>query len=167
MRYCIAIVLAACWLSNCSFAKTFTVATDGDFRTIQEAIAAAPEKSTERTILHIKPGKYQGPIVVPKNKPFITFEGEDAATTTLTYSKNVYEPIPAGIDKFNPCLQIQGDNFRASNITIENTSGDHGQALALRIDSDRVVFTHCRLLGWQDTVMVNNGRQYFADCYVE
>jgi pectinesterase len=94
-------------------------------------------------------------------------EGEDAATTIITYDKNVNDPIPAGIDKFNPAVHVVADNFRARKLTFQNTSGDHGQALALRIDSDRVVLTDCRLLGWQDTLMVNNGRQYFKDCHIE
>lgn len=59
------------------------------------------------------------------------------------------------------------DDFRAENLTMENTSGDHGQALALRVDGDRAVFNHCRLLGWQDTLMVKNARQYFTNCYIE
>ncbi|MGN6727771.1 MAG: pectinesterase family protein, partial [Tepidisphaeraceae bacterium] len=51
--------------------KTITVAGDGsaDFRTIQEAIAAVPDHSTERTIIHVKAGTYSGQIVIPKEKP--------------------------------------------------------------------------------------------------
>ena len=62
---------------------------------------------------------------------------------------------------------VLGDDFRAENITFQNTSGDHGQALALRVDGDRASFKNCRMLGWQDTLMMNQGRQYFADCYIE
>jgi hypothetical protein len=62
---------------------------------------------------------------------------------------------------------VLGDDFRADKITFENTSGDHGQALSLRVDGDRAVFNTCRILGWQDTLMINNGRQYFTNCYVE
>jgi pectinesterase len=58
---------------------------------------------------------------------------------------------------------ILADDFCAGNITFQNTSGDHGQALALRVDGDREVFKHCRLLGWQDTLLVNNGRHYFSN----
>jgi pectinesterase len=64
-------------------------------------------------------------------------------------------------------VQILADDFpRAENLTFENTSGNHGQALALRADGDRAVFKNCRIVGWQDTLMINNGRQYFADCYI-
>lgn len=155
-------VLLACCRAWMAEAKMITVAGDGsgDFKTLQEAIAAAPDKSPQRTIIHLKPGTYQGPVVVPRIKPNITFEGDDADKTIITYDKNVYDPLPAGIDKFNPTVHVLADNFRATALTIQNTAGDHGKALAARIDSDRVVLRACRLLGWQDTLMLNNGRQY-------
>jgi pectinesterase len=73
---------------------------------------------------------------------------------------------PAPIHK-GTALVVLADDFRADRITFRNTSGDHGQALALRIDGDRAVVTNSRLLGWQDTVMLNNGRHYFRDTYIE
>lgn len=156
-------------LNLSAVAKTITVASDGsgEYKTLQEAIAAAPDHRAEDTNIHIKPGTYTGPFVIPKDKPKLRFVGDDAKTTVLTYDKNVFEPIPPGIDKFNPGLNVRADDFSAENITIQNTSGDHGQALAVRVDSDRATFKHCRLLGWQDTLMVNNGRQYFRECYIE
>jgi pectinesterase len=148
--------------------KTITVAANGggDFKTLQEAISAAPEKTPDRTTIHIKSGVYHGPFVIPKNKPNLFLQGQDIEKTILTYDKNVYDPIPAGIDKFNPGLGVQADGFRAENLTIENTSGDHGQALALRMDGNKGVVTHCHIIAWQDTLMVNNGRDYFKDCYI-
>ena len=61
---------------------------------------------------------------------------------------------------------VLGDDFSAENITFQNTSGDHGQALALRSDGDRAVFNHCRMLGWQDTLRVDDGRDYFTNCFI-
>ena len=149
--------------------KTITVAADGrgDFKTLQEAIAAVPERSPVRTTLHIKAGTYEGPVVVPISKAQVTFEGDDAQTTIITWDRNVKDAIPEGADRTNPGVHILGDGFRAENITFRNTSGDRGQGLAVRIDADRVFFKNCRLLGWQDTLMANSGRQYFQDCYIE
>lgn len=145
------------------------VAADGsgNYKTVQEAIAAAPENSAAPIVIHIKPGKYEGNVIVPKNKPNVVFEGEGTEKTILSWDRNVNDPAPAGAGQFNPGVLIQAENFRAANLTIENTSGDHGQALAVRVDSDRAHFENCRLLGWQDTLMVNNGRQYFKKCYIE
>jgi len=145
------------------------VAADGSgrFKSLAEAVAASPDNSAESVVIRIKPGIYQGPVIVPKSKPRLVFQGEDAARTTITYALNVNDPIPPGSDKFNPGVQILADDFRAENITFENTSGDHGQALALRVDGDRSVFRKCRMLGWQDTLMINNGRHYFENCHIE
>lgn len=149
--------------------KTVVVAQDGtgDVRTVQEAVAAVPDYAQEETVIRIKAGTYQGPILVPKSKTHVTFEGEGVEKTILTWDRNVQDPIPPGWDKFNPGVHVLGEDFRAWHLTIQNTSGDHGQALALRIDSDRAAVTNCRILGWQDTLMVNNGRQYFRECHIE
>ena len=167
MRYVfVSVILLMCG-SLCR-AGSITVAADGsgDFKTIQEAIAAAPEKSSDRIVIHVKPGTYAGPFVVPQAKPNITLQGDAAAPTLLTWDRNVRDPIPPGNDGCNPGWQVKGDNFIASQITIENTSGDHGQALAVRVDSDRAIFVNCRIIGWQDTLMINNGRDYFQNCYI-
>jgi pectinesterase len=157
--------------SSAAMAKNITVAPDGtgNFKTIQDAIASIPEHNTDGTngtVIHIKPGTYQGPITVPADKRDITFDGEGETKTILTFNLNQQDPISAGV---NPRYRgtgvvILGNDFHASNLTFQNTSGDHGQALALRIDGDRATIDHCKLIGWQDTLMLNNGRQYFHDC---
>lgn len=149
--------------------KTLIVAADGsgDYKTVQEAVAAAPENSASRVIIRIKPGKYEEQIIVGRNKPNITLQGEGVEKTILSWNRSVYDPIPEGADKFNPGLFVAANDFHASDLTIENTSGDRGQALAARVDGDRARFENCHLLGWQDTLMVNNGRQYFKNCTIE
>ncbi len=151
--------------------KTIVVAGDGsgDFKTVQEAIASVSDYSAARTIIHLKPGVYQGQIVLPKSKPNVTFEGELLEKTVLTFALNTNEPNPPEVNQQykGTGVVILSDGFRAEKVTFQNTSGDHGQALALRIDGDRAIVKDCRLLGWQDTLMVNNGRQYFTNCYIE
>jgi pectinesterase len=61
---------------------------------------------------------------------------------------------------------IDADDFTAENVTFENSAGPVGQALAIRIEGDRVAFRNCRFLGWQDTVLANRGRQYFTNCFI-
>src|SRR5262249_18233515 len=132
-----------------------TVAADGsgDFKTIQEALASVPEESTNHSIIHIKPGIYTGPFMVNKSKRHVHLIGEDRDKTILTWPFNVNEPQTNNNYQFNPGVVVVGDDFYADNLTIENTSGDHGQALALRVDNDRAVFNNCRITGWQDTLM--------------
>jgi pectinesterase len=151
--------------------RQIVVAPDGsgDHRTVQEAFAAVPDHSPERTVILLKPGVYDGQKILPREKKNVTLQGEAAATTILTWHVNTNEEQPAGTDPRykGTALVVLADDFRADRLTFRNTSGDHGQALALRIDGDRAVVTNSRLLGWQDTVMLNNGRHYFHDTYIE
>jgi pectinesterase len=141
----------------------------GTHTTVQAAIAAAPDDGTNGFTILVKPGVYQGQFMIPKNKRHVRIIGEanEAANTVLTWPFNVNEPQPGLTYQFNPGAVVAAADFCAENLTIQNTSGDHGQALALRVDADRAVFKHCRMLGWQDTLLVNNGRQYFTNCYIE
>ena len=140
----------------------------GTQTTVQGAIAAAPDNGTNWFTILLKPGKYEGQIVVPKSKRKLHIVGEEWENTMLTYALNVTETNAETDARFKGTgVIVLADDFRAENVTFENTSGDHGQALALRVDGDRTIFDHCRLLGWQDTLMINNGRDYFTNCYVE
>ena len=64
---------------------------------------------------------------------------------------------------------IFGEGFIAKNITFENSAGPVGQAVAVRIESDKVAFENCRFLGDQDTLYPHgkNSRQYYRNCYIE
>jgi pectinesterase len=148
-----------------------TVAPDGsgDFKTVQAAVDAVPENNTSRVTIQIKPGTYKERITVPATKPFVTLRADDAATTVLTFDLSATDPGPDGkpLGTFGSySTMIAGHDFIAENITFENSSGNHGQALAMAATGDRLVFRKCRFLGWQDTLYANGGRQYYADCYI-
>jgi pectinesterase len=140
----------------------------GTYTNIQSAIAAAPDNGTNWFTILVKPGVYQGQFMIPKTKRFIRIIGEEMENTVLSWPYNVFDRKGMGITtyQFDPGMVVTANDFCAENLTIKNTSGDHGQALALRVDADRAVFKHCRILGWQDTLLVNNGRQYFTNCYI-
>jgi pectinesterase len=147
------------------------VAADGtgQFKTVQAAVDTAPDDNSKPYVIFIKPGVYQGLVVVPRAKRFIHFVGEDPETTVLTYHLNAGQLGPDGkpIGTFKTAsTQIAGDDFQAENITFENNWGIGIQALAIKITGDRSVFRNCWFLGWQDTLLINAGRQYFAGCYI-
>jgi pectinesterase len=143
----------------------------GQFRTVQEAVMSVPAGTPEQpVVIHIKPGVYKELIYVQREKRCFRFVGEDAATTVLTFDLQAnltgLDGKPIGTFR-TPSTVIDADDFVAENITFENSAGPVGQALAIRVDGDRAVFRKCRFLGWQDTVFLNRGRQYFEDCYIE
>src|SRR5215210_4511304 len=149
------------------------VAADGSakYRTVQEAVMAVPAGTAESpVVIRIRPGTYKELVYVQREKRFFHLVGEDAAKTIITYDLNAnikgVDGKPIGTFR-TPSVQIDADDFTAENITFENSAGPVGQALAVRVDGDRVVFRNCRFLGWQDTIFINRGRQYFENCYVE
>jgi pectinesterase len=149
------------------------VAADGSaqYKTVQEAINATPQTASAANpvVIHIKPGVYKELIYVQREKRWVHLVGEDAEKTVLTYNLNANLLGPDGkiIGTFRtPSTYIDADEFTAENITFENSAGPVGQALAIRIDGDRVVFRNCRFLGWQDTILADRGRHYFENCYI-
>ena len=154
-------------------AANATVAADGSgtYRTVQEAIDAVPQNTSasNRWTILVKAGTYRGRVYVQREKRFVTLLGEDAGRTVITYNLNATIPGEDGrpIGTFRtPTVTIDADDFTAENLTFENSAGPVGQALALRVDGDRLVIRRSRFLGWQDTIFLNRGRHYFEDCYV-
>jgi len=146
------------------------VAADGSGTqtNLQSAIEAAPENGSRPFVIFIKRGTYQGQIIVPKEKKKLRLVGEDTEKTIITYALNQNEPAEGVPDKLKGnAMVILGDDFRADHITFQNTSGDHGQAQALHTLGDRELFNDCRILGWQDTLRTDGGRDYFTNCYLE
>src|SRR5580704_17025784 len=148
------------------------VAADGSarFKSVQEAVMSVPSGSRDNpVIIHIAPGTYHELIYIQREKRFFKLVGDNATNTVLSY--NLYAGItnaegkPIGTFK-TPSTTIDADDFSAENITFENAAGPVGQALAIRVDGDRAAFRNCRFLGWQDTILLNRGRQYFENCYI-
>lgn len=148
------------------------VAQDGTahFKSVQAAIMSVPSGSRANpVIIHIAPGTYKELIYIQREKSFFRLIGENPTNTILSF--DLYAGItnaegkPIGTFK-TPSTTIDADDFTAENLTFENSAGPVGQALAIRVDGDRAAFRNCRFLGWQDTILINRGRQYFENCYV-
>jgi pectinesterase len=171
--WCLVAVLALGCVNATAAAQTeLVVATDGSakYKTVQEAIMAVPAGSLANpVVIRIKPGRYREVIYVQREKRFFRLVGEDAARTIITFDLHAnltgHDGKPIGTFR-TPTATIDADDFMAENITFENSAGPVGQALAIRVDGDRAIFRRCRFLGWQDTVFLNRGRQYFEDCYI-
>jgi pectinesterase len=171
-------LVALFWLGSARAAEPapdVIVAADGSGRytSLQEAISAAPMRTGQndaRWVILVKPGTYRERIYVQRERGNILVRGTDAETTIVTFDlhANLVGPDGKPIGTFRtPTLQIDGDGMIWENITLANSAGPVAQALALRADGDRLVFRNCRFLGWQDTILVNRGRHYFENCYIE
>ena len=143
----------------------------GDFRTIQEAIDACPDfRKWGRIVILVRKGVYHEKVIVPNSKRNVTLLGEEG--TVLTYGDwaqkltRFHEEVGTS---GSATLFVFAPDFRAENLTIVNSAGPIGQAVACMISADRVSFKNCRFLGHQDTVYTfgMGDRIYFSDCYIE
>jgi PelA/Pel-15E family pectate lyase len=146
--------------------RQIVVAADGsgDFKTVQEAVDGVPENNSQPIVIQIKPGVYKEQVRVSAGKRYLTFRGEDPRKTVLTFHISAQE---AGNTRLAFSTYVNADDFRAENLTFENSFGTGSQAVALFVDADRASFENCRFLGWQDTLFVNGSRHLFKDCYIE
>ncbi|MFP3394433.1 pectinesterase family protein, partial [Brevibacillus sp. SIMBA_076] len=58
---------------------------NGSFRTVQSAIDAIPANNQQPTTIFLKNGVYKEKILLPQNKPYVSFIGENQYKTILTY----------------------------------------------------------------------------------
>ena len=152
----------------------FVVAKDGsgDFQNVQEAIMAVPDFRKNVTTIYIKNGIYKEKLILPASKTNVRFIGEDVEKTVLTHDDYASKKNRFGEEMGttgSTSFYVFGDDFKAENITFENSAGPVGQAVAVRIDGDRVMFENCRFLGFQDTLYPHGkeSRQYYKNCYIE
>ena len=168
------------WAQSVTYPTSFTVAQDGSgqFRTIQEAVNAVRDLSQQRVTIFIKKGIYHEKLVIPSWKTMISLVGESRDSTIISYNDYSGKPNPGGKDAFGKdkfttytsyTVLVDGNDFTAENLTIENTAGRVGQAVALHAEGDRCVVKNCKLLGNQDTLYAatENSHQYYLNCWIE
>ncbi|SNR31165.1 pectinesterase [Maribacter sedimenticola] len=145
---------------------------NGDFTTIQEAIDHIPHFRKNETAVYINKGIYKEKLVLPVSKTNVTFIGDKDGEVRITYNDHAKTLNRYGEEvgtTGSTSFFIFANNFKARNITFENNAEAIAQAVAVRIDGDKVIFENCRFIGNQDTLYLHgkNSRQYFKDCYIE
>lgn len=189
MRYFKRIMLLIiCWMmpwggqlfAQVTILKEVTVAQDGtgNFKTIQEAVNAVRDLGEARVKIFIKKGSYNEKLVVPSWKTNISLIGEDKENTIITNNDYSGKAYPNGNDAFGKdkfstftsyTVLIQGNGTEIENLTIVNSAGPVGQAVALHVEGDRFAIKNSKLLGFQDTLYAASAqsRQFYKDCYIE
>jgi len=170
---CILIILIISFsLSKASDKLVVIVAADGsgDFTSIQSAIDATKAFPDERMTILVKNGIYTEKVKVHNCNDKLTIRGEDAMNTIIRFDDH-FNKINRGRNStfHTATLLVQGNGFIAENLSIENTAGPVGQAIALAVEADRCVFRNCRIIGDQDALYAagENCRQYYQECYIE
>nr|CAB3478543.1 unnamed protein product [Digitaria exilis] len=142
------------------------VAQDGSgkYRTVKEAVDAAPEGGKTRYVIYVKKGVYKENVEVGKKKRELMIVGDGMDATVITGSLNVVD----GATTFNSAtLAVAGDGIILQDLRVENTAGAaKHQAVALRVSADRAVAYRCRIDGYQDTLYAHALRHLYRECFV-
>ncbi len=143
------------------------VAADGsaDYSSIQEAINAMPSNSTTRSLILVKCGTYHEKIVVGIDKKSISLIGENVDDVVIEHDDYAGKNGLSSAESYT--LLVGGDDFYMENVTVRNTAGKVGQALAINTEGDRGVYKNCEFYGFQDTYYAHKKRQYNYKCYIE
>lgn len=146
----------------------------GEFANVQDAINAVHDFRKETTTIFIRRGVYKEKLILPATKTNVRMIGESVDEVILTY-----DDFASKLNRFGENIGtsgsasffIHGEGFTAENITFENSAGPVGQAVAVRVASDKVKFINCKFLGFQDTLYTwgygASSRQYYKNCYIE
>jgi len=152
-------------------ANSFVVAQDGsgDFTGIQDAIDATKSFPPEPITIRIKNGLYREKVRVPSWNTRLSLVGEDVDKTRIVWD-DYFDKIDRGRNStfFTYTLKVEADDFRAANLTVENTAGPVGQAVAIHVEGNRCRFSHCKFLGDQDTAYLagEDSYQLFENCTI-
>ncbi|MFD7819152.1 pectinesterase family protein [Streptomyces sp. NPDC059785] len=159
------------WAFNTVGATTVAKDGSGQYTTVQAAVDAVGTGNSSRVTITIAPGTYREQVNIPSNKPYITLQGTGGspADVVIVNNRNAGDYGTSG----SATVVAQGAEFQATNLTLsndfdENTSDTGDQALALYLNADRARLTNVRLLGDQDTFLVNDAaRVYVKSSYIE
>ena len=141
----------------------------GNYTSIQAAINDSKAFPYERITIFIKAGTYSEKVKIHEWNPNISLIGESKENTIITFD-DYFKKTNLGINStfYTYTLLVEANDVLLQNLTIENSSGDVGQAVALSVFSDRVAVINCRILGNQDTLYASGkGCQYYKNCYIE
>lgn len=142
----------------------------GDFISIQEAIYASKAFPYKRVIINIKNGTYNEKVHIYSWNTYVSLIGESKENTIITFD-DYFDKINLGRNStfHTSTVLVEGNDFIAKNLTIQNSSGEVGQAVALSVNANRAYFENCNFLGFQDTVYTagEGFKQYFKNCYIE
>ena len=175
----------------------------GDYLTVQEAIMAVPDYNNQELRILISPGIYKEKLVIPESKTHVTLIARTEGEAVITYDDYASKQSPLTHRNLgtsgSASVYVYASDFEAQGIVFENSASNAtwaaerkgvGQAVAMLVAGDRVVFRRCKFLGHQDTLYAfgrksdpktaeaqegaktqripanMQSRQYYEDCYI-
>ena len=155
------------------------------YKTLQQALDAAPDDSRTVWTIALHNGRYYEKIDV--TKPNIRLIGESRDATVLTFDAFAGQTKPNSPATWTTAgcasITVRAANFSATRMTIQNgydflandsiaandpkrVNDPQAVALMMARGSDRAHFSDVTVNGHQDTLFVDAGRSYFKNCTV-
>lgn len=147
----------------------------GDFTDIQSAIYSVRDFYESPVQIFIKNGTYHEKVLIPTWKPFIHLVGESKDSTIIDfddYSGLARSDSFRKIDKISTynsyTMLVQSNEVKIENLTISNSAGPVGQAVALHLEGNHIQVINCVISGWQDTFFLGKEGtlNYIKDCTI-
>ncbi|WCJ42713.1 Plant invertase/pectin methylesterase inhibitor superfamily [Euphorbia peplus] len=166
--FLILLVVACCHPSDCIPTLTPNVTVDinggGDYKEINQSIADAPTNSLHRYVIYIRHGIYREIVRVPKEKSNITVFGDGIELTVISGKRSNHSGYST---EKSATLAVYGSGFLAMKLTVENIAGpENEQAVAVLLASKWLAFYQVMIKGYQDSLYVKNGPQFYRECYI-
>lgn len=145
------------------------VAADGsgDCTTLYDAFEQIRVFMDYTVTIRLLKGIYYEKVTLPAWLTNVEIVGEDADSTIITWDDHASRKNMGTFRTHT--MRIDGNDITLRNLTIANTAGRVGQAVALHTEGDRIRLFNCRLLGNQDTFYTGGegNRLYLENCYIE
>lgn len=96
--------------------------------------------------------------------------GENKEITTITHDNYIYNIDRDSNSTVHTYTLLKDGNYYTANIlTVKNSAGLTGRAVALNVESGRSMFKNCRYLHHQNMryAASEGSRQYFEDRYIK
>ncbi len=145
----------------------------GDYRTVQEAIDAAPSGRAKPWLIFIKEGYYKEHVDVPSSKPFLHFIGEGSDKVRICDNR-VSGGDGAVHVSIGATVVVNSNDCYFEGISMENEYGRDNnsgpQALALNTGGDRIAFNKVKMISYQDTWITpgnSKARNYVTNSFIE
>jgi pectinesterase len=150
---------------------TLVVAKDGTgmFNSIQKAIEATKAYPLNRIVIYIKNGIYKEQVRIPAWNPDLSLIGEDREKTVIAYG-SYFNQVAKGRNStfYTATLSVEAPGVILRHLSIDNTAGPVGQAIALSVQSDQCLVEDCNIRGNQDTFFATGSRTrvYLKNCFI-
>ncbi|KFA71458.1 hypothetical protein S40288_08006 [Stachybotrys chartarum IBT 40288] len=141
----------------------------GSFTSLQAAVNSLSTTATGTQCIFVNQGTYTEQVLIPSRSARLTIYGYTTDTTSysqnraiLTFNNNA---ASAGNNDASATLRVRSANVKVYNLNVVNTFGQGSQALALSAQASSGYYG-CQFYGFQDTVLANEGQEYFSRCLI-